>query len=86
MVNQLSITITDETNVKLDPNDIDLPQLRFNLQPLSRVDLMDKNDTIDLIAIVASYGPVDDVLLRNNQLGVKRELNVVDKSSEVVHQ
>lgn len=42
---------------------------------------MIKNETIDILAVCKSYGSVQDVTLKNSEVGQKRELIMVDESN-----
>lgn len=60
-----------------------IPNLAFDFKPLESVDSMQKNEMVDIIAVCESYGIVQDILLRNNIPGKKRELCLVDQTKKV---
>ncbi len=84
--NRLSLFWNNESEVvrDTDPSVMLMPELKFDFEPLANFDLKKKNDVIDIIAICESYGPVQDQILRNNVLGRKRQLSLVDETRQVL--
>lgn len=65
----------------LPPN---FPQLSFNFEPIAIVDQMKKNDVVDILAIIQSYGEMEALPQDKGIILVKRALCLVDESNRKV--
>lgn len=85
-MNKFTLVCNHDTRIVRDAiRDDDLPYLTFDFEPLTNIGSKEKDDVVDIIGIVSSYGPLQDVELRNNAAGMKRELKLVDQDNSQVY-
>ncbi|XP_076637806.1 replication protein A 70 [Colletes latitarsis] len=63
----------------------DIPSLQFNFIPISDVEKTEKNDIIDLLGVIKSYGDLQVITSRTTGREMKkRDINLVDESNTMV--
>lgn len=85
VISKYNIICTDETIIRpciFTP--IEIPKLKFQFQPISTVQEMEKNDTIDVLGIIEKFDDVQHKRLSSGVNGRSRAIWIVDQSKSKV--
>ncbi|XP_014477578.1 PREDICTED: replication protein A 70 kDa DNA-binding subunit [Dinoponera quadriceps] len=86
MKNDFEMSMTSDTEVVLcHDNNEDIPTLQFNFSPISQLETMKKDETIDVLGVVTTCSELQTVSSRNTgKEHMKRDINIVDDSGVMV--
>lgn len=63
---------------------LEIPKIKFNFQPIANVAKMVKEDIVDVLGIIESFGGVQSKRLSNGSPGRNRAIWLVDQSKTKV--
>ncbi|XP_032668009.1 replication protein A 70 kDa DNA-binding subunit-like [Odontomachus brunneus] len=86
MKNDFEMTMTNDTEVVLcHENTEDIPTLQFNFSPISQLETMNKDEIIDVLGVVTTFGDLQHIVSqKTGKEHIKRDIHIVDNSGTTV--
>ncbi|KAG0481738.1 hypothetical protein HPP92_012596 [Vanilla planifolia] len=82
--NEYEIMLESSTTIQPCLEDNTIPWQQFNFKPVSEIESMDNNSTVDVIGVVSSIQPAGTIMRKNGTETHKRTLQLKDMSGRSV--